>query len=106
MTTLVNRQWIYAARPAGALDLATYAARDTPITDELLPGEALIAARYLSVDPYMRIQQAARPTWEAPHPLGTVQDGAVVAQVVAIAAPGGGLADPGALSRVRAPAPR
>jgi NADPH-dependent curcumin reductase CurA len=90
--TFRNRQWIYASRPPGPVSAACYRLTEATITDELAPGEALIAARYLSVDPYMRIQQAARPTWEAPHPLGVVQRGAVVAQVVAVAAPDRGLA--------------
>ncbi len=42
----------------------------------------LIAARYISVDPYMRIEQSKLDTWEAPHPLGAVQGSAVVGQVV------------------------
>jgi NADPH-dependent curcumin reductase CurA len=45
----------------------------------------LIASQYFSVDPYMRIQQAKRDTYDVPHPLGIVQQGGVVGKVVASA---------------------
>ena len=35
----------------------------------------------------MRIQQSANNTWEEPHPLGTVQGGGAVGEVVASKAP-------------------
>ena len=57
-------------------------ARD-PIDDRLAAGEVLLEARYFSVDPYMRVQQHTRRTYDAPHPLGIVQQGGAVSQVLA-----------------------
>jgi len=79
-----NRQWIYRRRPIGAIDEGTYELVTTELPGDLGRGEVIVAARYFSVDPYMRIQQAARSTWEAPHPLGAVQGGAVVSRVAAV----------------------
>jgi NADPH-dependent curcumin reductase CurA len=85
-----NRQWIYRARPSGPVGSEHYELVTTVATAPS-DGEALIGARYLSVDPYMRIQQAARRTWETPHQLGVVQGGAVVGQVLALGSPAGAL---------------
>ncbi|MDP2436025.1 MAG: hypothetical protein Q8P67_09800 [archaeon] len=41
-----------------------------------------VLVRYCSVDPYMRIQQAASKTWEDPHPTGQVQGSGTVLRVV------------------------
>jgi len=78
-----NRQWIYRRRPVGPIEPDTYELVTTELATDVGRGEVLVAARYFSVDPYMRIQQAARNTWEAPHPLGAVQGGAVVSRVIA-----------------------
>jgi NADPH-dependent curcumin reductase CurA len=76
-----NRQWIYRKRPVARVTSEHYELREVDISEELAANEVLIEARYLSVDPYMRIQQAERNTWEAPHPLNQVQGGAVIGQV-------------------------
>ena len=34
--------------------------------------EVLVRAKFISVDPYMRIQQSVADSWEKPHPLNTV----------------------------------
>lgn len=81
-TTTVNRQWIYKKRPTGRVSSEHYELRETDLRSELAVNEVLVEARYFSVDPYMRIQQAERNTWEAPHPLGIVQRGGVVGQVL------------------------
>ncbi len=78
-----NRQWIYRARPQGEVGPEHYELCTVDFDPVPAASEVLIEARYLSVDPYMRIQQAARNTWEEPHPLGIVQRGSVVAQVTA-----------------------
>jgi len=41
-----------------------------------------VRSLYISVDPYMRIQQAQSDTWEPPHPLNTVQEAGVIGEVV------------------------
>ena len=79
---ITNRQWIYQERPSAGVEASTYASRTVTLDEAPARNEVLIAARYISVDPYMRIQQSKFETWEAPHPLGEVQGSAVVGQVV------------------------
>jgi NADPH-dependent curcumin reductase CurA len=78
-----NRQWIYATRPDGRVGDEHYVLREEEMTDALSINEVLVGARYISVDPYMRIQQAERNTYDVPHPLGIVQRAGVVGQVIA-----------------------
>lgn len=81
---ITQQQWIYARRPQGTVGAAHYELRTQALDTGLGPGDVLIAARYFSVDPYMRIGQSARPTYDRdPHPLGVVQQGGVVGQVLA-----------------------
>ena len=83
-----HRQWIYRSRPEGTVGAEHYALDEAPLDTTLGAGEVLIASRYFSVDPYMRIGQSARPTYDAePHRLNVVQDGGVVAQVLASKVP-------------------
>jgi NADPH-dependent curcumin reductase CurA len=83
-----NAQWIYRKAPVDIVGPEHYAMVHSELEESLHPGEVLIAARFISVDPYMRINQAAGATWMAPHALNTVQAAAVVAQVHASAAAG------------------
>ncbi|SHH28965.1 hypothetical protein SAMN05428948_3690 [Massilia sp. CF038] len=81
---ITQQQWIYAQRPQGTVGPSHYQLHTQPLDTSLAPGEVLIAARYFSVDPYMRIGQSAKATYDPqPHPLGVVQQGGVVAQVLA-----------------------
>ncbi|MBV8657232.1 MAG: NADP-dependent oxidoreductase [Burkholderiales bacterium] len=82
-----NRQWIYRTQPTGMVGAEHYALIDSELDRHLAEGEVLIAARHISVDPYMRINQSRLNTWQPPHPLNTVQGAAVVAQVLASNAP-------------------
>ncbi|MET3132298.1 NADPH-dependent curcumin reductase CurA [Oxalobacteraceae bacterium GrIS 1.11] len=89
MPTLTQFQWIYRKQPTGAITAEHYELISQPLAMELGADEVLIEARYFSVDPYMRIGQSSKPTYDSePHPLNTVQAGAVVAQVLASNAPG------------------
>lgn len=81
MKNIELKQWFYVKRPKGRVGEEHYELRESIIEPELAKNEVLIESKYLSVDPYMRIQQAAKPTWEQPHPLNTVQGAAVVGQV-------------------------
>jgi NADPH-dependent curcumin reductase CurA len=84
-----RRQWIYTQAPTGRVGPAHYTLRADDWTPELAAGEVLVAARTLSVDPYMRINQAQKPTFNAePHPLGAVQGAGGVGQVLASRAAG------------------
>ncbi|MES2152938.1 MAG: NADP-dependent oxidoreductase [Pseudomonadota bacterium] len=81
---LTQRQWIYRRQPDAAITADHYELAEQPLSSTLGADEVLIAARYFSVDPYMRIGQSSKPTYDPdPHPLNTVQQGAVVAQVLA-----------------------
>jgi NADPH-dependent curcumin reductase CurA len=82
---LDNDQWIYARRPDGRVGAEHYELRRTAVDQSLAANEVLVATRYISVDPYMRIQQAVRDTYDVPHPLGIVQRAGTVGQVIATA---------------------
>ena len=87
--SLMQRLWIYRRQPAAAITAEHYELVEQPLDRTLGNDEVLIEARYFSVDPYMRIGQSAKPTYDSePHPLNTVQQGGVVAQVLASNAPG------------------
>jgi len=77
-----NKQWIYRQRPETVVGIEHYELITQPIPTELAKNEVLIEAKYISVDPYMRIQQSNNPTWEAPHPLNCVQGASVVGIVL------------------------
>lgn len=77
-----NKQWFYVQRPEGRVGAEHYALRESAIDDALANNEVLVQARYISVDPYMRIQQHERRTYDLPHPLGIVQRAGVVAEVL------------------------
>jgi NADPH-dependent curcumin reductase CurA len=86
--TITNQQWIYTRRPERTVGAEHYALREQALDTTPGAGEVLIEARWFSVDPYMRIGQSARSTYDPdPHPLGVVQQGGVVAQVLASGAP-------------------
>lgn len=79
----VNRRWLYTSPPGDrAVDASNYTMDECSIADPA-EGEALVEAMFWSVDPYQRIQQSARDTWEAPHPFGAVQGGGMVGKVLA-----------------------
>ena len=85
MKSFNNRQWIYSKRPEKLVSNEHYSLQPTLLSfDKLKVGEAIIKAKYFSVDPYMRIQQSVNDTWEKPHPLNVVQQGAVVGQITDI----------------------
>ncbi|MFL1895357.1 NADP-dependent oxidoreductase [Aquimarina sp. 2-A2] len=82
MNTYTNRQWIYRKRPENVVDERHYSLQTTSLsTTELKENQVVLKSKYFSLDPYMRIQQSALETWERPHPLDTVQGGAVVGQI-------------------------
>src|ERR1700710_2869796 len=85
--TYLNRQWFYVKRPEGRVGPEHYELRESEVSGVLSANEVLVRARYISVDPYMRIQQHERNTYDAPHPLGIMQRSAVVGEVVESASP-------------------
>jgi NADPH-dependent curcumin reductase CurA len=42
----------------------------------------VIQSLFISVDPYQRIQQSKKQTWEEPHPLGEIQGAGCIGRVV------------------------
>ena len=82
MKTYLLKQWLYIKRPTGRVSDEHYALRTTTVTSKLALNEVLVESKFISVDPYMRIQQSKNPTWEQPHPLNTVQGAAVVGRVL------------------------
>lgn len=85
MPSFANRQWFYTRRPEGRVGPEHYELRESQLSGELSTNEVIVRARYISVDPYMRIQQHERNTYDVPHPLGIVQRAGVVGQIVASA---------------------
>jgi NADPH-dependent curcumin reductase CurA len=82
--SLTRQQWIYRRAPQDTVGPEHYELVTDALDTDLADDEVLIAARYFSVDPYMRIGQSQRPTYDPePHRLDTVQQGGVVAQVLA-----------------------
>jgi NADPH-dependent curcumin reductase CurA len=89
MKTITQQQWIYRQQPAGAITADHYELVEQQLDTTLGDSEVLLESRYFSVDPYMRIGQSSKPTYDPdPHPLNTVQQSGVVSQVLASKAPG------------------
>ncbi|MET3106765.1 NADPH-dependent curcumin reductase CurA [Oxalobacteraceae bacterium GrIS 1.18] len=86
--TIQNAQWIYKHHPAGIVGPEHYEFRHEALNTELASGEVLVESHFISVDPYMRINQSLKPTYnELPHALNTVQSAGVVARVLASSVP-------------------
>lgn len=82
-SSLTQRQWIYRIQPLAQITPEHYQLVERQLDTRLGTDEVLVATRYASVDPYMRIGQSSKPTYDSDaHPLNTVQAGAVVAQVL------------------------
>jgi NADPH-dependent curcumin reductase CurA len=83
-TAEIHRRWLYRRHPIGVVGPEHYELVEAPLSLELSDGEALVRVRTVSVDPYMRINQSLKPTYnELPHALDTVQTAGAVGQVVA-----------------------
>ena len=80
----LHQQWIYRRHPSGLVGPEHYELTSRPLSMDLSDGEVLLQAKYLSVDPYMRINQSLKPTYNAdPHPLNAVQNAGMVGRVIA-----------------------
>lgn len=79
-----NRQWIYSKRPSGQVGHDHYQLHTEELdVSNLKKGQILVKSIYISVDPYMRIQQSSLDTWEEPHPLGEVQGAGMAGEIIA-----------------------
>ena len=81
-TEPVNRQYLLAKRPAGALQESNFSWTESPTPQPRL-GEALVRSLYLSLDPANRGWINDVPTYRPPVGLGEPMAGFVIGQVVA-----------------------
>jgi hypothetical protein len=81
-----HRQIRLAARPAGLPAAGDFLLVEAPVP-EPGPGEFLVRAIYLSIDPYMRGRMSAAPSYAPPVAVGDVMEGGVVGEVVRSAHP-------------------
>ncbi len=63
-----NQRWMYVKGPVAEVGPEHYQLVEEPIPSSLADNEVLLANRFISVDPYMRVQQSANNSWEAPIP--------------------------------------
>ena len=77
----INKQITLAARPVGFPKESDFKLVESPLPT-LGPGQMLVRALYLSVDPYMRGRMSSAKSYAASVELGGVMMGGVVGQVV------------------------
>ncbi len=82
MPEAVNRKFLLARRPTGALQESDFEWRADP-APEPAEGEALVRNIYLSLDPANRGWINEVPTYRPPVPVGEVMAGLTIARVVA-----------------------
>jgi NADPH-dependent curcumin reductase CurA len=76
-----NRRFVLARRPVGMPSPADFRLETEP-APEPGPGECLVRALYLSVDPYMRGRMRVEPSYLPPLQIGEVITGGIVGRVV------------------------
>ena len=81
MPDAVNRRWILAEYPQGMPNLDTWTLDVAP-TPEPGPGQILVKARFLSVDPYMRGRISPAANYAQSVALGEVMRGGGVGEVI------------------------
>lgn len=79
--TEINRQWLLAAHPEGMPDAGNWRLVERPVEGPG-PGQLLVRAHYLSVDPYMRGRISRRRNYAAGVEVGEVMTGGGVGEVV------------------------
>ena len=77
-----NLQVLLRRRPQGMPVPEDFEVVETPVPTPG-PGQVLVRARYLSLDPYMRGRMSDAKSYAAPVPLGGVMEGATAGEVVA-----------------------
>jgi NADPH-dependent curcumin reductase CurA len=78
---IINRRVVLVNRPKGYPELSDFKLVEVPIKDPG-PGEALVQARYLSLDPYMRGRMNDSRSYVPPLAIGEVIVGAIVGEVI------------------------
>jgi hypothetical protein len=87
MSSLVNRQWLLAARPHGMVKTSDFSLREAPVTPPG-DGEMLVRNLYLAFEPAMRGWMEDRPGYIPPVAIGEVMRGMTVGQVIESKLPG------------------
>jgi NADPH-dependent curcumin reductase len=82
MSTIVNRQWLLASRPAGEANAANFRLAQVAVPD-LADGQVLVRHHFLSLDPYMRGRMNESKSYAQPQPLDAVMIGGTAGEVVA-----------------------
>jgi NADPH-dependent curcumin reductase CurA len=82
MQNLVNRRWLLAEHPDGMPTLNCWTMDSSPVPDPG-PGQILIKAKWLSVDPYMRGRMSRATNYAKGVGLGEVMSAGGVGEVVA-----------------------
>ena len=80
--TATNRRWLLAAYPEGMPSKANWKLDLQPVSDPG-PGQILVKAKWLSVDPYMRGRMSRAASYTQGVDLGDVMQGGGVGEVVA-----------------------
>ncbi|WP_043363391.1 NADP-dependent oxidoreductase [Belnapia sp. F-4-1] len=83
----MNLQVLLRRRPKGEPVPEDFDIVETPVPQPG-PGEVLVRAHYLSLDPYMRGRMSDAKSYSAPVELGAVMEGQTAGEVVASNAPG------------------
>jgi NADPH-dependent curcumin reductase len=83
----MNLQVLLRRRPRGEPVAEDFEIVETPVPQPG-PGEVLVRARYLSLDPYMRGRMSDAKSYSAPVEIGAVMEGQTAGEVVASDAPG------------------
>jgi hypothetical protein len=83
----VNRQWLLAAHPEGMPEPSDWRLVARPV-EEPGPGQILVRALYLSVDPYMRGRISPARNYAAGVQVGQVMTGGGVGRIVSSNLPG------------------
>lgn len=81
-STTINRRIVLASRPAAAPEAANFRLEETAVPTPG-PGQFLLRADYLSLDPYMRGRMSDAPSYAPPVAIDAVMTGGTVSRVVA-----------------------
>src|SRR4051812_43115366 len=82
MQNVMNRRWLLAAHPEGMPTVENWILDKQPVPDPG-PGQILVKAKWLSVDPYMRGRMSPAKNYTKGVGLGEVMQGGGVGEVVA-----------------------
>ena len=82
MQSVTNRRWLLAGYPEGMPTLENWTLDRQPVPDPG-PGQILVKAKWLSVDPYMRGRMSPSANYTKGVAIGEVMQGGGVGEVVA-----------------------